>query len=547
MDLPAWLEGADPVDADAAARAQASAANGPAVLEVANGRGVAAALAASLTEEALLVDARGARSEADLRLALGHALGAVPPGEATALKRTLAAQHPGLIVMVGGTPEAARQAVGQLSALTPLPRWLALPDAREDTREDDITAEVPAPPLSPAIRALSALPRGLPRISGVVRPDLQPSDPGRLALPAAAKGTPGSTGDTDAAAVVAQLHSSLLDLSVCAPLPRDVVLADLFALDWLAQTHADALVAAQAAAAAGRLRGAWGQPGAACRELREHARNAATMPEIAGALIDQAEGDVLFAAGNRDRAFTAWERASWRLRRTRALPLLLTLLRHRASALLARGDTHDAGAVLREARTLARELHDAGARSACLRASADTATAAGEILGAEALYDQAAENPAPAREVANRLAGAAGLALGQGDVERARALLTRTVGELPPLASANRARRLADLALADDDPGGVASHARVAADGYSATGETIARARAMRLLGDAHLAQGALACAALAYREAIAGHLRTQDLAGLRRTLSRAALVEAQAGQVELAARLEATAAALQS
>ncbi len=523
MDLPAWLAvGPAPPLEDAGG--EGPLAEG-AVARVAAPRATARALVAA-DDAVLAVDARGVRDAADATLATGFAAGAVPPGDMQAVRRRLATLGPRRVLLVDPDPDLAEGVRATLASLAPTAVWIAL------------VADGPAAPCpaDPAGCALALLPRGLPRFHGAGAAPTVPTDPGRHAL-AARTACPAGVGP--AAAVVLRALEPALDLALDAPLRGDEVLADLLALEWLADHHPDADEAGRAAAAAVRLRAAWGQPGNAQAVLKRQLGRAAAQSQTTEALLDQAEGDLLLGIGDPDGAAPCHRRATRRLRRAGAMPLLVRFARRRAERLLVRGHTREAARLLREVRPLAREWGTPAEVSATVRASADAALAAGELLGAEALYDEAATHPAPLEEAALRSIGQAALALALGDRARARAALA-PAAPAHPLARGAAAAVRAVCALHADAPDEALRAAREAVGALAMAGDDLARGRALHLLAEMLAANGAARDAAETWLDALRVQVRVQDLVGLRRTLRAAADHEAATGDDALAARLRA-------
>lgn len=476
-----------------------------------------------------VVDAHGCRDEADRVLALGHALGCVPPGESSGVAASLSAAPPSVLVFVGDhlPPSAERD---RLASLAPDIRWVHLGWADGQAPGDALEAE-------PGHAALASLPRGLPNgvTSGHV--PLRPSDPGHVALarPQASPPPPPST----VRAVSAPMQG-LLRLAEDAPLPDGTTLADLFALRWLALHDPSADAAARAAAAAARIELCWGQPGRAQATLRRAMLQANGASESARACLDQADGDVLASLGDAAAAKAAHDRAAARLRAHPAPALLLRFTRRRAERLLSRGRPQAARPYLRTARALARELGDPLACAASLRASGDAASAAGESLGAEALYEQAANTPVPSGEQMNRLLGEIGLALHRGKRSQAAKLLAHLPPNATGLARACALHRAAEHALSVGNAERADRTARQAADGFVRAGAPVGQARAVRLQGDAQVMLGQAQGALRLYADALDIQVRMHDLAGARRTLTHAARVCADGGETDAARRLEA-------
>jgi tetratricopeptide (TPR) repeat protein len=525
MERIAWLETVQPADAADVAALLARAS--PVAWAAADPWALAVAVRVQ-APGTRIIDVHGCEAEADRVLCLGRALGCVPPGEPAGIAEALGRTRPAAVVCVGDTlPGPAEQE--RLAGLAPEARWIHLSWPPEAPTDLD--------PADPARAALSALPRGLPGTVRLEAGATRPTDPGRAALlrPAA-----GAEPPPLAAVLVAELLHGPLRLAEDAPLPDGTTVADLFALRWLAAHHPQPDTAARAGAAAARVQLAWGQPAAAQAVLRAATLRSATASASARARLDQAEGDVLAHLGEDEAAAAAHERAAARLRGAADIALLLRFTRRRAEGLLARGRPAAAQPHLRTARALSRELADPLASAAALRASGDAAAAAGERLGAEALYDQAAATPVPSGERTNRLLGEIGLALRRGEFEQAGALLARLPPDASGLARAGALHRAAEHALHTGDLVRAPRAAAQAADAFARSGAVEGQARATRLLGDTHAAAGRRHEALRCYADALELQIRVRDLAGARRTLAHGARVAEDGGLQEVADRLRA-------
>ena len=523
MDRAAWLK-TIPEATDAATHAVATASS-PVLERLTDPWSTAVTIQGSLPS-ARIVDAHGARSEGDRMLCLGRALGCVPPADPAGIATALAHDPPAAVIFVGGAlPDTA--CLERLDALAPTIRWfhLAWPELEA----------APVEPADPALAALGALPRGLPGRLPSADHALRPSDPARTALH---RPIPCAPTSPMAAVLAAELLHGQLRLAEDGPLPLDTTIADLFGLHWLADHHPSTEVAARAGAAAARIRLAWGQPAIAQTALHAaRARLDSATPALL-ACLDQAEGDVLAQVGEMSAAGRAYDQAAARLGDARDAPLLLRFTRRRAEMLLARGRPDLARPHLREARAIARDLGEPLASAASLRASGDAAAAAGEQLGAEALYDQAGVTPVPSGERTNRLLGEVALALRREDAAQAGVLLSRLPPDADGLARAGALHRAAEHALHRRDLDRARAAASGAAEAFARTGTPLGQARSLRLLGDALAASGARQAALKQYAEALGLQIRTRDTEGARRTLSNAAHVASAAGEASLAARL---------
>lgn len=261
-----------------------------------------------------------------------------------------------------------------------------------------------------------------------------------------------------------------------------------------------------------------------------------TAPFDAG-LLRWIDGDALLALGDLPAAQNAWSEGEEHLLRARleeraqgrrdgagAVELLLST----AEQLGLRGYQSAAAGLVCRARALAREAGDAAGLCASWGASAGIATALGEGVSAMQFV---AESGGPVRgaeivEVA--------LAAQAGRVTDGLRVLEGLRSD-EPLARANIVRRRADLFLRDGAHGRAARAAQEAAALYASVGEHVSSAQSLRVAADALALSGDLQQAASLYIAVIALQVRVQDLAGLERSLLRAAMVDEARGAMDAA------------
>ncbi|NOY27941.1 MAG: hypothetical protein GXP62_18915 [Oligoflexia bacterium] len=340
---------------------------------------------------------------------------------------------------------------------------------------------------------------------------------------------------------------SLLGLATGAPLRTGFCSDDALILRWLGDVLADPDAACRASAAAARLFHALGQSATAHSVLDAADRRNARARPASRALVAWGHGDLHAAQGELASAETAWRQAEELLERARDPVLLAAMIRRQADILSSRGESRRAAQRYRTARALHVRLDDPAGVSATIRGAADLAVSTGEILSAEMLYDEAEATSAGIVESNNRRLGRASLALAQGDISRAKRLLSDPEFDAValPLLDANRQRRLAELALRQGQHDEADRAARAAARGYAVLGEGVAQGHTARLVGDIAAAAGRLTEAAAGWQRAIELQVRVRDVAGLRRTLRHAAALEQEAGSSAVAAELRDAIAAL--
>ncbi len=555
-DLPPWLQPPDDLDArrDEVARVgqRLARAEGPLWLVGPPGSGVsavAAAVALDFDGPVRAVRLTACRTPADVLVAIGEAVGAVPPGAEGAVSAALRSLGHALVLVDDADIPDRGKVLEQLGALAPESTVLctgrrAPADAPTETLAPISGVSPPGLPEGLALPAkaelLAVVGCSLPGAMGMPYELVIRTSPGREALRRSVAEAIRSRGQLEPARVAANALPDLEPLlaqATGASLPGGWRSDDAFALRWMGEVLSDPDASCRASAAAARLFAALGQPGPALAVLDAADRRNPRAAPAARALVSWARGDIRLAGGELDAAESAWGQAAELLERARDLVLLATLTRRQADALAARGLSRRAARRYRTARSLHLQVEDPAGVAATVRGTADLAVAAGEILSAEMLYDEAQRTAAGIVETSNRRLGRAGLALSQGDLRRARHLLENPEFETVslPLLAANRQRRRAELALREGRHDDATAAARAAADAYARLGEGVAHGRTLRLLGDIAAAAGRLAEAAADWQRALELQVRSRDLAGLQRTLEHAATMEEEYGSAVVA------------
>ncbi len=336
------------------------------------------------------------------------------------------------------------------------------------------------------------------------------------------------------AAAEALFHRSgnLLHLALSEALPAGVEHADVLFLRGLCRHLGPGLARAQAAAAGARLVAAAGQLPVAL-ELLACSRPGAG--DEGSALLHWAEGDLLLRQGL-SAAATGHHEA--------ALGLLLpnhpiwaaTLLRRSADVLLGLGEFDEAAARYRRARVLHRDAGDPLGVAATLRGAGDLAIQAGEVLSADALYEQAAAVMGGAKNAelgrANISLGQAALATLRGETTGANLLLDQAEqqGRDRPVVQAGTLRRRADIHLRGGKHDQAGKELLAAWALYLRAGEPHAAARCRRIQGDLAAVRGDLLGAAALYQQALTDSAQLGDLVGARQVLTHLLILE-RAGQ----------------
>jgi len=506
---------------------------------------LAAGAASALGWPTIVARLAGSRSSADALLLIGQAAGVPVPGSAVAVGAHLRLNERTLIILDDADVPGCRALIEQLDGLVGGLRWLCLSDrvVVDGAVEELPRVELPAHDALPErAGALALLPAGLPGNAPIPAALLHPIRAGRQALRWDAildlrrRMEPGR-----AAERLLPLFEHILPLAVGASLQNGVIVEDLLAIRWLGEVLADPDDAARATAAAGRLLTVWGQLGAARTVLESGLRRNPLATPSAKAILRWAEADALLASGARSSAMDRYEEAASLLRNARDIDLLSVMTRRWADTLSVRGLIKGASQGYRDARALYRQRSNEAGIAATMRGSADLAVGAGELISAEALYDQAAVSAVPPTEVANRRIGQAGLALARGAPGRAAALLLKAEDvdiDLPGL-QANLLRRRADLALQRREYPQARELTVRAIRAYARAGERTSIGHCTRLLGDIAASEGRLSTASTHYQRAIALQIEVGDLVGLRRTLTHAAALESTSGDAERAQRLQ--------
>lgn len=315
------------------------------------------------------------------------------------------------------------------------------------------------------------------------------------------------------------------------PDPRDILLLRLLARR-LPVESADRLAVLSAAVGA-RLALRCGQ----VAEARAMVRLLKPTAPFDAGLLRWVDGDALLALGDLPSAQNAWSEAEEHLLRARleeraqgrrdgagAVELLLST----AEQLGLRGYQSAAAGLVCRARALARDAGDAAGLCASWGASAGIATALGEGVSAMQFV---AESGGPVRGA--EIVGVA-LAAQAGRVTDGLRVLEGLRSD-EPLARANIVRRRADLLLRDGAHARAARASQEAAALYASIGEHVSSAQSLRVAADALALSGDLQQAASLYIAVIALQVRVQDLAGLERSLLRAAMVDEARGAMDAA------------
>lgn len=324
------------------------------------------------------------------------------------------------------------------------------------------------------------------------------------------------------------------------PDPRDILLLRLLSQHSPGAEPDD--VAVWSVAVGARLLLRAGQVG----EARGMLRVVRPKAPVAAGLLRWVDGDALLALGDVAAARLAWAEAEHHFQGSAQAGVAASgwveLLLSSAEHLALRGHQQVAGTLVGRARGLAREAGDERGLSASWRASASLAAAMGETLKADQLL---IESVPPVMAIGGRTSPAS--AEPRATVLTRVAILTREgrTGEAlrllqdlssdDPLPRANLVRRRAELLIREGGHGRAARAAREAAALYASVGEHVSSAQSLRVAADALALSGRLDEAASLYIAVISLQVRVQDMAGLERSLLRAAIVDEARGYEESA------------
>ncbi len=470
----------------------------------------------------------GCRTVADCVLATGTAMNLPVPGRTADVAAALG--HLNLRDMVFDArtiaPELTVPLYAALSALSPQTRWWAAIHEPTPLPNHVPTSEVAEPidieslpatieagiwfPDSP--RAQLNLPSALQRPdapASLLRVDLFPilqSNPRRSL---------GAVVDS-----LVHSHNDLFSIATESQ-PDGIHASELFGLRLIAEYASDENVACLAGAAAIRCRLRVGQPTEAIERAEQVLARSNRADPAHRALVVWAEAVVQLHTGDNHRAQARFADAVALAEASRDKALLATMNRRWGDRLYARRLFNQASHRYRVALGLYRQQGDPEGACASLRGTADIAVAAGELLSAEALFDQAELNTTTAAEEVNRLLGRLTLSIAARQWDGVEQLKNRIrrIGIRTTTASAGLRRREADRALRNGDAVTAASEASIAEEQYEAAGEAAAAAGCIRLQADSAAAQGELNQALSLYRKAIDAQARCGDWLGLARTV----------------------------
>ncbi len=498
----------------------------------------AAAIAARHTGPSLGVRLSGCRNAADVTRALGYVLDVPLPGEAARVGAALGERGEVLVVLDEADAPDTLDAIRICAAYAPRAIFLAtggrplVPDADLEPPAEWASPQISGAQvdaLPPSVEVLAHLPAGLPVDTVQALPesarartpaDLMAIQPRvatevRLHRPIPPERV---------ARRVAHLANRFLPLATggsCAPPTQ----AEILLLRLLAEHLSDTGDAALQVSALARVLAATGQPEEGLAAL-EAFRSLRRLPLREEALLLWAEGDVLLDTGLEGEARLCHGLAVERLGDVKDPDLAGTLLRRQADRVLTRGHLREAESLYTRARTLHRNSGDAVAVAATLRGVADVAVAAGEVVAAGALFDQAAATlegrPRARLELANLRLGQAALAIARGELTEAERLLeeARHAGSGSPLTQALVRRRRAELLLRQGRQDEAWKLLEETSNTLFRLGERAAAAAAIRVQGDVSAAAGRRVEASKLYARALGEAARVGDLATTRRALT---------------------------
>jgi tetratricopeptide (TPR) repeat protein len=306
-------------------------------------------------------------------------------------------------------------------------------------------------------------------------------------------------------------------------------LGDLRFFRTVAARVLDPDLAAVAAAAAGRLALRERQPAMALGLVREALERTPTRAS-ATASLRWIEADALAELGEDDEADRTWQRCFHLLQSDRTTELAAALARRCADVWASRGDQARARRWLDHARRSGAQRPNATADA--LRIAGNLAAQAGELVGADALFEEA-------EAALDRHGGGdavrAAIQCGRAMVDLARGEFGPADGRLArarelagddPLLLGLIAARQAESALRRGRRDDVEPLLAVAADRFRAAGHARGLVLRYRLLGDWHGLSGRRAAAVDAWTRGIRLARRSRDLHAARRLVRRILAVE---------------------
>jgi len=502
----------------------------------------------------------------DVVRALGRDLEAKLPGDPVSLQQAMAQEPPAAVLLDDAdlAPETTlalvalmgrcrwittgREAVvGEAIEVPPLePHHLArlLPPGTDTTpyRGLPLLAMLPGSPtnerpwaavleeLPPGMDLLAELAPGLPGVPVQIPAPFRLEIPGRTVLRRSVREQLGAEIQPSPSVLAVALRNRIPELhSIACDLDDGSAETDGCLFRVAAARLVDPELRALAAAAAARIALRSFQPDAALNLVRNALLR--RLPQGARGILHWLEGDALLARGSDDEAHHAHVSAAGALEDSGHRQALAALARHCADLDASRGRVLRAREWLGTARSaLGRDLeHVAVAES--IRIAGDLAAHAGELVGAEGLYDEAwailteSAEDAPARAAVS--VGRAALAASRGQFDTAAEHLAQAeAGAHTPAIRAAVLFRQAELALRRGDRSGSAQHERAAREGWTRAGSLRGLALCARLRGDLAAVRGDRGAAADAYGEAVLLNVRTRDPAGTRRVLRRILAIE---------------------
>jgi len=501
----------------------------------------------------------------DVVRALGRDLGAKLPGDPVSLQQALA--HGSLAAVLLDDADLAPDTTHALVALLGRCRWIATGRAPVvgETIEvpplgpDEIARLLPpgadvAPyhglpllarfpgssalepwaagleELAPGMDLLAELPAGLPGEPTEIPKPFRLELPGRTALRRSVRERLGADLKPSPSVLAIALRDRIPELHrIACDLDDGSAEADGCVFRVAAVRLVDPELRALAAAAAARIALRSFQPDAALNLVRNALLR--RLPQGARGLLHWLEGDALLARGSDDEAHQAHVSAAEALKDGGRLQALAALARHCADLDASRGRLERAREWLGTARSSLDRDQEHVAVAEAIRIAGDLAAHAGELVGAEGLYDEAwailtgAPEDAPARAAVSVGRAALAAARGQFDTAADHLAQAEAGADTPALRAAVLYRR-AELALRRGDRSGSARYEEAARAGWTRAGSFRGLALCARLRGDLAAVRGDREQAVEAYGEAVQLCVRTRDVTGTRRVLRRILAVE---------------------
>ena len=524
--------------------ALAAVAAGPITLYGVGGSGCTVAAGALV---ARIATSGRARRTATLRLhacselsdavrALGLALDTMLPGDETQVREALAR---GDVAILVDDADLAIDVARQILEMGPQCAWVftgrdpVAGTGFELTGQRGAVSPAAIEAIPPGAEILADLPMGLPSTTIPLASAVLLATPERVVLRRSVREALGAKGQPASESLAAALRDRLEEAhGIAADIEPRADTDDLVFFRTAARRVADPDLAAVAAATAARMSMRFFEASDALAIVREQIELRSPGRPAAAGLLRWLEGDALLDQGSEDQAEAAHRYAAQALDEAGLTRIVATLARRCADRHAARGNTGRSRQWLSVARTALSTDADPVAWADTLRIAGNLAAQAGELVGAAALYDEAASaldrGDGGGRERAAVRLGQIGLEVARGQYAVAEQLIAQAERDAPGDATVagSVAFRRAELALRRGKRDEARAQLGIAVDRFRRAGSRRGLLLHARLAGDLEAVCGDRAAASAAYTQAIALCVRARDVVALGRVLRRALLVE---------------------